>query len=157
MKKTNRVKLISTILSLSCVGILLGFAATSFAWFSKNTTVTSSGVKVKCYIDQSVGLLNNEYVIYGYNIENDEPEKMSTLALGDYDAFIQKNNTYARRFVRAQLYYPNTVKPGQKLRVRIECEANHLFKTVTGASGQRQYIDKYISNLLNGIVHSLCS
>ena len=105
-------------------------------------------MSVKCYIDQTVGILNNSFSIYGYNIENETAEKKETLALGDYDAFITKNNIYARRFVRAELYYPNTVQEGESLEIEVECEANHLFKTIIDGQTQHKYIDKYISNLI---------
>ncbi len=144
MKKSSKTKIISTVLTLSCTAVLLGFAATSVAWFSTNSQVNSKGMTVKCYLDETVGILNNSYDIYGYDIDEDEPTKMIDLSLGDYDAFIEKNNTYAKRFVRAKLYYPNTIQKGQKLEVKVECSADHLFKTVDA----HNYIDKYISNLI---------
>ena len=144
MKKSSKTKIISTVLTLSCTAVLLGFAATSVAWYSTNSEVNSSGMKVKCYLDETVGILNNSFDIYGYDIDEDEPTKMTDLSLGDYDAFIAKNNNYAKRFVRAKLYYPNTIKSGQKLEIKVECDANHLFKTVEA----NNFIDKYISNLI---------
>lgn len=148
MKKSSKAKLISTVLTLSCTAVLLGFAATSVAWFSTNTEVQVNGAKVKCYIDDTVGILSNSFDIYGYDIEEDTPVKMDNLSLGDYDAFIAKNNVYAKRFVRAQLYYPNTIHSGEQLEIKVECEPNHLFKTIIDGQTQHQYIDKYISNLI---------
>lgn len=148
MKKSSKTKLISTILTLSCTAVLLGFAATSVAWYSNNSSVDMKGAKVKCYIDETVGILSNSFDIYGYDIEKDTPVRMDNLSLGDYDAFIAKNNIYAKRFVRAQLYYPNTIHEGEQLEVKVECEPNHLFKTIIDGQQQHQYVDKYISNLI---------
>lgn len=148
MKKSSKAKLISTVLTLSCTAVLLAFAATSVAWFSNNKEVKIEGISVKCYMDQTVGIINNSFSVYGYNIKNDEAEKTDSLALGDYDAFIKKNNVYARKFIRAELYYPNTVLEGQGLEIKVECEPNHLFKTIIDGQTQHKYIDKYISNLI---------
>lgn len=148
MKKSSKTKIISTVLTLSCTAVLLGFAATSVAWYSTNKKVRVEGMSVKCYMDQSVGILSNSFDIYGYDIEKDIPVKMDNLSLGDYDAFIAKNNIYAKRFIRAQLYYPNTIHEGEQLEVKVECEPNHLFKTVIDGQTQHQYVDKYISNLI---------
>lgn len=128
--KSLKGKIISGSITVASVAAVIGFGFSSFAWFSNNKEVQSTGVLMLATNKETVEIVDDLYDVYGYDFILDEPIYLTgddkNLHLGDYDYFISNRLTYDRRIARMHLRFPSGYTENSQLRIDAFCDSRFL-------------------------------
>lgn len=109
--KSIKGKIIASSVTLACIGSLIAFGISSFAWFSYSPSVIADGLEIETAVSENVSIDFDTFEVYCKEDEQSSAYISKNLDLGTYNLLLNSDesngNDYTKRFYRFKIDYPH--------------------------------------------------